>query len=100
MTVTAQLSAVASQDVTVPFSVSGTSTASDPTDYTITASPLTITAGTTTADITLTVVDDALVEGDETVVVDMGTPTNATTGVTTCTRRPPRDRAERRGRDS
>jgi hypothetical protein len=80
MTVTAQLSAVSGLDVTVPFSVGGT--ALDPADYTITASPITITAGSLTADITITVVDDGLAEADETVIVTMGVPTNATAGAT------------------
>jgi hypothetical protein len=80
-TITAQLSAVSSQDVTVPFTLSGT--AVDPADYTITASPITITAGNTTQTITITVVDDALDEANETVIVTMGAPTNATQGATT-----------------
>jgi hypothetical protein len=69
MTVTAQLSAVSGLDVTVPFSVSGTAT--DPADYTITASPITITAGSLSTDITITVVDDGIDENDETVIVTM-----------------------------
>ncbi|NIO10167.1 MAG: hypothetical protein GTO40_20050, partial [Deltaproteobacteria bacterium] len=80
MTITAQLSAISGLDVTVPFSVGGTAT--DPADYTITASPITIPAGSLSADITITVVDDAINESSETVVVTMGVPTNATAGVT------------------
>jgi hypothetical protein len=80
VTVTAQLSAASGQTVSVPYSVTGT--AADPADYSITSSPITITAGSTTADITITVVDDALDEVDETVIVTMGTPTNATKGAT------------------
>ena len=80
MTITAQLSAVSGQAVSVPFTVSGTATGTD--DYTITASPVTITAGQTTTDITITVVDDDSDEPNETVIVTMGTPTNATKGAT------------------
>ncbi len=80
-TITAQLSSASTQTVTVPFTVGGT--AANPADYTITASPLTITAGNTSATITVTVVADAVAEGDETVIVTMGTPTNATLGATT-----------------
>jgi hypothetical protein len=58
-------------------------TAVDPADYGITVSPITITAGNTTADITITVVDDAIDEANETVIVTMGVPTNATQGATT-----------------
>jgi predicted peroxiredoxin len=81
MTVTAELSAASGQDVTVPFTLSGT--ASNPADYTITASPITITAGNTTQTITITVVDDAIDEANETAIVTMGVPTNATQGATT-----------------
>jgi hypothetical protein len=82
MTVTAELSGTSVQDVTVPFTVTGSAT--DPDDYTITASPVTITAGSTTVDIVITVIVDAIPsEGDETVIVTMGTPTNATQGATT-----------------
>lgn len=83
MTITAQFSSISAHDVIVPFTVSGT--ASNPADYTITASPLTIPAGSNTADITITVVNDALDEpvNDETVIVTMGTPTGALTGGTT-----------------
>jgi hypothetical protein len=76
MTITAQLSAVSGLDVTLPFTLSGTAVNND--DYTITASPLTIAAGTITATITVTVVDDTADEDDETIVISMGTPTNAT----------------------
>ena len=81
VTVTAQLSAASGQNVTVPYTLSGT--AIDPSDYTVTASPLTITAGSTTASLTITVVDDAIDEANETVIVTMGSPTNATQGSTT-----------------
>ena len=80
-TITVLLSQVSVRDVTVPFTVTGT--AANPADYTITASPVTIVAGATTAAITITVVDDALNENDETVIVTMGTPTNAIPFATT-----------------
>lgn len=82
LTVTAQLSAVSGQAVTVPFTLSGTATGSG-TDYSITSSPITIAAGSTTSNITITVVDDAATESSETVIVTMGSPTNATQGTTT-----------------
>jgi hypothetical protein len=81
MTVTAQLSAVSGINVSVPFTVGGT--AKRPDDYTITASPITIPAGATTGAITINVVDDNADEPDETVIVTMGTPTNATASGTT-----------------
>ncbi|MBM4053462.1 MAG: hypothetical protein FJ264_02070 [Planctomycetes bacterium] len=81
LAITPQLSAVTGLNVTVPFTVSGT--AVSPADYSITSSPVTIAAGTTTTTITITVVDDAIDEIDETVIVTMGIPTNATAGTTT-----------------
>ncbi len=82
MTITAQLSAVSSvYDVTVPFTVTGT--AANGTDYTITASHVTIPAGSLSADITITVNNDLTDEPDETVIITMGTPTNAGKGATT-----------------
>ena len=77
-TLTVQLSNVSSQVVTVPFTVGGTATGG--TDYTITASPVTVPAGSTTATLTVAVVDDAVAEPNETVVVTLGSPTNATLG--------------------
>jgi hypothetical protein len=78
MTITAQLSASSSSTVTVPYNISGS--ASNGTDFTITPSPITIPAGSTTADITISIIDDAISDGNETVIVTMGTPTNATIG--------------------
>jgi len=84
MTITAQLSAVSGRDVTVPFTVNASSTAEGAgVDYTISSSPVTIAKGATTGTITITIVTDVLDEYDETIVVDMGTPTNANMGATT-----------------
>lgn len=80
MTITASLSAASSTDVTVPFVVSGTATEGAGEDFTITTSPITIVAGTTSAEITITVIEDLEDEPDETVEVTMGTPTGATLG--------------------
>jgi hypothetical protein len=75
LTITAQLSAILEEDVTVPFTVAGIATIPD--DYTITGSPMTIPAGSTTATITINMVNDAVDEVDETIIVTMGVPTNA-----------------------
>jgi hypothetical protein len=80
VTVTAQLSAISGRTVTVPFSVNASSTAANPGDYTISPSPLTITAGNLSASVTITVVSDAVPEPDKTVIVDIGVPVNATPG--------------------
>ncbi|MEZ4818774.1 MAG: Calx-beta domain-containing protein, partial [Bdellovibrionota bacterium] len=83
LTITAQLSAASGLDVTIPYSVNGSSTATNPDDYAITASPITILAGSSTANITITIASDTIDESDETVIVNMGIPTNATQGATT-----------------
>ncbi|MEK7286381.1 MAG: Calx-beta domain-containing protein, partial [Nitrospirota bacterium] len=80
MSVTAQLSTASSFNVTVPFTLGGNAST---TDYTITASPLTILAGSTTATATITITSDTLDENNETVILTMGTSTNATTTGTT-----------------
>jgi len=82
-TITVQLSRASSHDITVPFTINSSSTAAGGTDYSITASPIIITAGNTTADITVAITTDSQVESDETVIVDMGTPTNALRGAIT-----------------
>jgi hypothetical protein len=82
MTITAELSATSASTVTIPFTVTGTATGGG-TDYSITASPVTITAGNLTTTITITLSNDLIYEGNETVIVTMGTPTNATQGATT-----------------
>ena len=80
-TITAQLSTTSGRSVTVPFTLTGT--ASESADYTITSSPITISAGSTTQTITVTIVNDSIDESDETVIATMGTPTNADAGTTT-----------------
>jgi hypothetical protein len=80
MTITVRLSEISGKEVIVPFTVNGSSTAANGMDYTITASPITIAAGSATGDITITIVSDAVAEPDETIVVDIGVPTNATQG--------------------
>jgi hypothetical protein len=78
--ITVQASRPSSEDINVPFTVTGTAAGSD---YTITPSPVTIVAGEVSATITVTPVNDAVDELDETVVVTMGTPANATPSGTT-----------------
>jgi hypothetical protein len=78
LTVTAQLSVVSSQNVTVPFAVTGTASGAD---YSITASPITIAAGATTGSVTITITNDVIQEANgETVILTMGTLTNASYG--------------------
>jgi len=76
------LSAAYAEAVTVDFAVTG-GTAVDPDDFTIAASPLTFNVGVTQQDMVITIVDDGLVESDETIEVTLSNPSNATLGANT-----------------
>ena len=79
VTVTAQLSETSGDDIPVPFTVSGTAESSG-VDHDLADGSITITAGSLTGSETFNINDDADPESDETVVVTMGTPTNADPG--------------------
>lgn len=68
---------VSTQSISVPFAVSGTASAAD---RSVAPSPLVIPAGASNATISVSVVDDDGSEGDETVVITLGTPTGAQLG--------------------
>lgn len=77
------LSAVSGQDVMVNYTVAGTASGSG-TDYTLADGTLTFTAGSSTENITIaSIIGDALDEDDETVIVTLSSPTNATLGTNT-----------------
>ena len=76
-TVSAILSAVSDQAVTVVLAAGGTATGGG-TDYTLSSSTITIPAGQTTGTTTVTAVQDVLVEGNETVVLDITGVVNGT----------------------
>ena len=77
---TVDLSAASSQNVTVDYAVTGTATGSG-TDYTLANGTLTISAGATSGTITIgSIVDDSLDEPNETVIVTLSNPSNATLG--------------------
>ncbi len=79
LTFTVTLSAASAQTVTVGYADAGTGTATSGTDYTaIPAGTLTFAAGTTSQPIAVTVTGDATDEADETVVVRLSSPVNAT----------------------
>jgi hypothetical protein len=83
VTVTVTLSGLAlSYPVQVPYSVSGTAT--NPNDHSAQDGTVTITSGTT-GSLSFTTASDSLSEGNETVIITMGSPTNATPGATTVT---------------
>ena len=75
---TVNLSAASAQDVTVAYAVTGTATGSG-TDYTLANGTLTISAGATSGTITIaSIVADSLDEANETVIVTLSNPGNAT----------------------
>src|SRR3990172_7946980 len=78
LSVVAQLSSAYYQNVVVPFSLSGT--AANGADYTVTSGQISIPAGSATGSISVIVVNDALDEDDETVILTMGPPSNVTLG--------------------
>ena len=76
--VVVELNEVTSNVVTVPFSVTGTAVEGD--DYQITTSPLIINPGDKTATIFINLKNDGLLEGDESLILGIDSPTNATRG--------------------
>uniref|UniRef100_UPI0040473171 Calx-beta domain-containing protein n=1 Tax=Roseivirga sp. TaxID=1964215 RepID=UPI0040473171 len=77
-TVTATLSAVSGQNVTVTIGVKAGGTATETTDFTLSTTSIVIAAGNTTGTATLTAVQDALDETDETVTIEITGVTNGT----------------------
>ena len=79
-TIAVDLSEASAQNVTVNYAVTGTATGSG-TDYTLANGTLTISAGSTSGTITIAgIVDDGLDEPNETVIVTLSNPSNATLG--------------------
>ena len=77
---TVDLSAASGQNVTVNYAITGTATGSG-TDYTLATGTLTISAGATSGTITIAgIIDDSLDEPNETVIITLSSPSNATLG--------------------
>ncbi|WP_420387538.1 Calx-beta domain-containing protein [Roseivirga sp.] len=75
------LSAASSKEITVDYEVSGTASGFG-ADYTLTNGTLTISAGSTSAEIIIAgIVNDAIDEEDETVVLTLSSPVNASLGL-------------------
>lgn len=72
------LSTASGRTVTVPFTTGGSATAA--ADYNVTGNSVTFAPGETTRTIAVSLIDDALVETDETAEFTLGTPTNASRG--------------------
>ncbi|SHO65357.1 MBG domain-containing protein, partial [Algoriphagus zhangzhouensis] len=77
--VRAKLDAIAGTTVTVPLSFSGTASGGG-TDYSVTGTTITLSSGETMDSIRVTSQYDGIEEGDETIIIDMGTPTNGIKG--------------------
>lgn len=73
-----ELNQVATDTVTIPFSVTGT--AVNGVDYIISSSPVFINPGQKTTTIYITLINDAIEEGDESLFIGINTPINATKG--------------------
>jgi hypothetical protein len=80
ISVVLELNEVATDVVTVPFSVTGTALEGVGQDYVMTSSPVVINPGEKTATIYITLNNDGVAEGDESLVIGIDTPINATKG--------------------
>jgi Zn-dependent metalloprotease len=76
-----KLSGVTDQAVSVPFTVSGS--ASEGSDYRLTGHSIIVPAGSASGRVVIEVTNDQLEEPAETVILTLGTPTNATLGAVT-----------------
>ncbi len=76
MNFTVSLSNASYLAVSVNYQTNG-GTAGAPADFTTTTGTLTITPGSTTGTISVPIIDDAIVENNETFTIDLSNPTNA-----------------------
>jgi len=76
------LSATSGQTVTVNYAVSGGTATGGGVDYSLASGVLTFLPGEITHNISATIVDDLLDEANETIIVALSSPTNATLGST------------------
>jgi len=82
------LSHAGSRIITVDYAVTGGTATGGGVDYTLAAGTLTFDPGVTADDVVVAIVDDGLVETNETIEVTLSNPSNATLGANTS-----RDRA-------
>lgn len=68
------LSSAPTSSVTVNYSVTGGTATGDGTDYTLAAGTLTFAAGETVQTIPLTIVDDAVIDANETIIITLASP--------------------------
>ncbi|HAS46575.1 MAG TPA: hypothetical protein DCS93_39195, partial [Microscillaceae bacterium] len=72
--ISAELDAAAGVTVTVPITFSGTATQG--VDYSVSSTTIVIAAGDTKDSIAITGIADGVEEGNESIIIDMGAPTN------------------------
>lgn len=77
------LSAASGVSASVNYTVSGGTATGGGVDYTLASGTLTLAAGATTGNIVATIIDDAVVEFSETIIVTLSSPTNASLGANT-----------------
>ena len=82
VTATIALSAASGKNVSVPYSITGTA-AGGGVDYTLAAGTASILAGETDSVLSAVIIDDAIYETDETIILTLGVPTNADPGTIT-----------------
>ncbi|MCA9483551.1 MAG: hypothetical protein KC553_07450 [Nitrospina sp.] len=80
VTIPVELSSTHDQTVTVNYAATGGSATGGGVDYTLTNSTLTFNPGETSKNMSFTVIDDAVPESNETIVITLSNPTNATLG--------------------
>ncbi|MBN1673693.1 MAG: lamin tail domain-containing protein [Kiritimatiellae bacterium] len=83
VSIAVSLDAASAEEVRVDFAPSGGTAAGGGVDYALAAGTLTFAPGQTQRTLTLTVVDDAATELDETVVLSLANPANAVLGAGT-----------------
>ncbi|OFZ52326.1 MAG: hypothetical protein A2381_13770 [Bdellovibrionales bacterium RIFOXYB1_FULL_37_110] len=79
-TFTFVLDNVVGKIVSVPYTVAATSTAVNPADHDLVSGTATVSEGNTSVSVTFSIVNDAIDEYNETIIVQMGSPVNATIG--------------------
>ncbi len=77
------LSAASGMTTTVNYAVTGGTATGGGVDYTLASGQLTFNPGVTSQNIAMTVVDDSIPESNETVIITLSSPTNATLGTNT-----------------
>ena len=80
-TATIQIDAASGKKISVPYTMTGTASGGG-TDYTLANGTAYITAGETDSALTIDVITDTYDEANETVIITLGSPTNATLGST------------------